>query len=302
MVRQRQGGRKQSKQVDDAEDLELLDNEPPTVNPYEILGVDKGATADQVKSAYRRQALKHHPDKAPEEDKATAHTRFQEIALAYAVLSNERRRKRYDITGRTDESLVVDGEDGDFDWNSFYREQFAEAISAEKIEAFAKEYKGSDEENQDVLEAYELVKGNMSELYEHVMLSEVEQDDERFRAIIDAAIEANEVESYPKYTNETATSRKRRIKAAKKTAGKEAKEAEQIGEELGLRKKGKKEPDMSDLSALIQQRQQDRAAKASTFFDDLESKYSSKGTKRSADGPSEEAFAANRKKKSKSRG
>lgn len=39
----------------------LVDEEPPAVNPYEILGLDENATADQVKRAYRKQALRHHP-------------------------------------------------------------------------------------------------------------------------------------------------------------------------------------------------------------------------------------------------
>ncbi len=40
---------------------ELLDDLPPSINPYHILGLDSQATSDQVKSAYRKQALKHHP-------------------------------------------------------------------------------------------------------------------------------------------------------------------------------------------------------------------------------------------------
>lgn len=44
------------------EDL-LADDEPPSINPYEILGIEEKATAEQVKSAYRKQALKHHPGK-----------------------------------------------------------------------------------------------------------------------------------------------------------------------------------------------------------------------------------------------
>jgi DnaJ-class molecular chaperone len=40
---------------------DLTDDSPPSVNPYEVLGLDPQVTADQVKSAYRKQALKHHP-------------------------------------------------------------------------------------------------------------------------------------------------------------------------------------------------------------------------------------------------
>lgn len=39
----------------------LIDDSPPSINPYEVLKLDAQASADQVKSAYRKQALKHHP-------------------------------------------------------------------------------------------------------------------------------------------------------------------------------------------------------------------------------------------------
>lgn len=42
---------------------DLVDNEPPSVNPYEVLGLEKTASQDEVKSAYRKAALKHHPGK-----------------------------------------------------------------------------------------------------------------------------------------------------------------------------------------------------------------------------------------------
>jgi hypothetical protein len=43
------------------QDIELEDEEPPTIEPYKILGIEKSATADEVKAAYRKAALKHHP-------------------------------------------------------------------------------------------------------------------------------------------------------------------------------------------------------------------------------------------------
>ena len=40
---------------------DLIDDEPPSINPYEVLGIEKTATSDEVKLAYRKAALKHHP-------------------------------------------------------------------------------------------------------------------------------------------------------------------------------------------------------------------------------------------------
>ncbi|MBL4808805.1 MAG: molecular chaperone DnaJ [Phycisphaerales bacterium] len=65
---------------------------------YEILGVDKAADADEVKRAYRRLAMKHHPDKNPDDKGAEA--KFKEAAEAYEVLSDDGKRKIYDQYGR----------------------------------------------------------------------------------------------------------------------------------------------------------------------------------------------------------
>lgn len=277
---------------------ETLEDPPTSIEPYEVLDIDKSATADQVKSAYRKAALKHHPDKASPELRGEANKKFQEIALAYAILSDERRRKRYDTTGNTSESLDLD--DDDFNWTDYFREQSAAMVDGSTIEKIKQEYQGSEEEKDDVLAAYTEFGGDMDAIYEHIMCSNVLDDDERFRTIIDAAIKDESVEPYKKYTKESKISRKQRVNKAKK----EADEAMELAEELGVKDKlfgnakakgGKKGGDEDALAALIQQRQKGRAA---NFFDDLEAKYAGgKQGKRKGDEPPEEAFQKKSKKK-----
>ncbi len=64
---------------------------------YEVLGVDKGASADEIKKAYRKMAIKYHPDKNPGDKEAEE--KFKEAAEAYDVLSDEQKRARYDQFG-----------------------------------------------------------------------------------------------------------------------------------------------------------------------------------------------------------
>ena len=64
---------------------------------YEVLGVERNANADEIKKAYRKAAIKYHPDKNPGD--AEAEEKFKEAAEAYDVLSNEEKRARYDQFG-----------------------------------------------------------------------------------------------------------------------------------------------------------------------------------------------------------
>lgn len=67
-----------------------------TMDYYQILGVSHKATSEEIKKAYKRLALKHHPDKNQETDSAKAEERFKEIGKAYEVLSDVKEREMYD--------------------------------------------------------------------------------------------------------------------------------------------------------------------------------------------------------------
>jgi len=64
---------------------------------YEVLGLEKGASADDVKRAYRKMAMKYHPDRNPDNKEAEA--KFKEAAAAYEVLADPQKRQQYDQYG-----------------------------------------------------------------------------------------------------------------------------------------------------------------------------------------------------------
>ncbi|MDB5264602.1 MAG: chaperone protein DnaJ, molecular chaperone DnaJ [Parcubacteria group bacterium] len=86
-------------------------------NYYDILGVDKKATQDDIKKAFRKLAQKHHPDKGGDEAK------FKEITEAYSILNDDKRRREYDSYGQSFGGNAGQGAGaagfGGFDFNGF---------------------------------------------------------------------------------------------------------------------------------------------------------------------------------------
>jgi molecular chaperone DnaJ len=84
---------------------------------YEVLGVAKNASADEIKKAYRKLARQYHPDRNPGDDEAEAN--FKEVQAAYDVLSDDEKRKNYDSFGS------ADGRDGGpSGWTNFDADAF----------------------------------------------------------------------------------------------------------------------------------------------------------------------------------
>lgn len=86
-------------------------------NYYDLLGVPRDATDRQIKKAFRKLAMKYHPDKNKEKG---AEEKFREIAQAYEVLSDPDKRKRYDRFGDESESGGF-AHHSDFDFHDFFK-------------------------------------------------------------------------------------------------------------------------------------------------------------------------------------
>lgn len=76
---------------------------------YKILGIEKNASQDEIKKAFRKLAHEHHPDKNGGDDK-----KFKEASEAYSVLSDEKKRQQYDTFGSADASSGFGGQGGGF--------------------------------------------------------------------------------------------------------------------------------------------------------------------------------------------
>ncbi|MEG1556309.1 MAG: molecular chaperone DnaJ [Bacteroidales bacterium] len=87
---------------------------------YEVLGVGKDASADEIKKAYRKKAMEHHPDRNP--GNKAAEEKFKEAAEAYDVLSNADKKARYDQFGHAGMSTGASGGGytADFDLNTIF--------------------------------------------------------------------------------------------------------------------------------------------------------------------------------------
>lgn len=88
---------------------------------YKTLGVDRKASTDEIRSAYRKLAMKYHPDKNPGDRRAEE--KFKEINEAYQVLSDEQKRAHYDRLGSAYSNFrTTGGRPGDFQWDDWFQQ------------------------------------------------------------------------------------------------------------------------------------------------------------------------------------
>lgn len=112
------------------------------VDLYNVMQIASNATQEDIKKAYRRLALIHHPDKhaqATDKDRAAASLKFQQIGFAYTVLGDEKRRRRYDSTGSTDDGFELGAdEDG---WDAYFKDMF-DKVTKVRLDELKQEYQG----------------------------------------------------------------------------------------------------------------------------------------------------------------
>ena len=109
------------------------------LNLYYLLGIDKNADQAQIKSAYKKLALKWHPDKNGGSEEATE--MFKSISEAYSVLSNPERRKRYDLFGEIgnegDDDLFGNMDDFMFGAEGEAFEEFIKILEKDNVKSFS---------------------------------------------------------------------------------------------------------------------------------------------------------------------
>ncbi|CAE6522102.1 unnamed protein product [Rhizoctonia solani] len=259
--------------------------------PAIILGIKATATEDEIKGAYRKLALKYHPDKhanSSEQGKVTAASKFQQIGFAYTILSDQKSRKRYDATGSTNSNLpdLAEGEDA---WERYFEEMF-DTVTGKQLDELRQAYQGSEEERSDLRAAYLAGNGSIDHIMAEIPHSTFE-DEARFVVVINEMIDTGELQTLDIWKAEAKN--KKAQNARRKRGEKEAKEAEQAARELGVwdefygsgktgkrRGKGKGKQadtdggDDSALKALIQS----KAQKLDGFLDRLAEKYASPST------------------------
>ncbi|ONH95411.1 hypothetical protein PRUPE_7G068800 [Prunus persica] len=178
--RARVSEQKQARQVEEEEEQQQsdVDHNPTSTNEktlYEVLGVDRSASQQEIKKAYYKLALRLHPDKNPGDEEAKE--KFQQLQKVISILGDEEKRALYDQTGCIDDD-----------------------VTEADIEEFEANYRGSDSEKKDLIDLYSKYKGNMNRLFCSMLCSDPKLDSHRFKDILDEAIAAGELKSTKAYT------------------------------------------------------------------------------------------------------
>ncbi|GBN88646.1 DnaJ subfamily C member 9 [Araneus ventricosus] len=109
---------------------------------YDVLSIEKTATAEQLKQAYKKMSLLVHPDKVAEHNREECTRKFQILAKVHSILSDAEKRQAYDETGIVDDenNSSMDDASPEF-WEQYWRALFPR-ITIGAIEKFLASYRG----------------------------------------------------------------------------------------------------------------------------------------------------------------
>ena len=209
---------------------------------YEILNIESSANDTQIRKAYFMMARTCHPDKCKDQE-ATA--KFQALSMIHDILSNEEKRGYYNETGEILDDMcgmgATEGDEEDEElranrWKQYFKGMFEE-VTIDKLETFSNTFIGSEEEKQQILNAYKESKGKITSVIDSVFFASDASED-RIRAIIDKAIHDGEIKTLKYYKttirdndrdiqNMSEKEKKKNLKRKRK-AEKEAEEAEAL--------------------------------------------------------------------------
>ncbi|XP_023538810.1 chaperone protein dnaJ 6-like [Cucurbita pepo subsp. pepo] len=237
---------------------------------YEVLGVERTASQQEIKKAYYKLALRLHPDKNPGDEEAKE--KFQQLQKVVSILGDEEKRAVYDQTGCIDDADLA----GDVVRNlhEFFRTMYKKVTEAD-IDEFEANYRGSESEKKDLIDLFKKFKGNMNRMFCSMLCSDPKLDSHRFKDILDEAIANGELKV---------------TKAYEKWAWKIS-ETKQPTSPVRKRVKSNKESE-TDLYAIISQRRNERKDRFDSMFSSLVSRYGGGDLSE----PTEEEFEAAQKK------
>eukprot|EP00180_Rhodochaete_pulchella_P002806 Plantae.Rhodophyta-Rhodochaete_pulchella.ctg439.p1 GENE.Plantae.Rhodophyta-Rhodochaete_pulchella.ctg439~~Plantae.Rhodophyta-Rhodochaete_pulchella.ctg439.p1 ORF type:complete len:247 (-),score=53.34 Plantae.Rhodophyta-Rhodochaete_pulchella.ctg439:995-1735(-) len=232
---------------------------------YDMLGVSSSALPKEITQAYRRAALRVHPDKNPQNtDEATRN--FHQLQRAYKTLIDGERRRLYDKTG----AVYGDEEVGDEDFStSDFLARFnaqRTPITEKDIQAFQQHYVHGKEEEQDLRDFFNRFDGKVDRVIEYIPFSG-DDDLARFVQFWDKELEEGNLPEQNSYSS----ARLRLLQVSATSNRKQSKTK---------RKDTKAKASLEALQAAISTRAEERARRFESLTEDLQNRYTSNDKKR----------------------
>ncbi|CAN8257004.1 unnamed protein product [Cochlearia groenlandica] len=269
-----------SMKTEEEEDETVMNNEGSSSSDkslYEVIGVEKTATSQEIRKAYHKMALRLHPDKNKDDEEAKE--KFQQLQKVMSILGDEEKRTIYDQTGSVDDA-DLSGESFE-NFREFFKTMYKKVTEAD-IEEFEANYRGSESEKKDLIALFNEFKGHMNKLFCSMLCSDPKLDSHRFKHMLDEAIAEGKVKSsksYEKWANKISEAKPPPSNPSRRKRQKSAKDSE------------------IDLALLLSQRREMRKGQVDSMFSSLVSRYGGNAEQE----PSEEEFQAAKKRIESSR-